>query len=583
MRLMQGVLFGGCYELQLCIVIGGMGEVWEVMDYVIGCIVVIKIFKDEYMGDFGFFECFCVEVWYVVFVNYEGIVSVFDYGEENGSVYFVMEFVFGEVLLIVFECDGVLSVDKMLDIVVQMVFVLQVVYVVGFVYCDIKLGNLLIMFDGCVKIIDFGIVCIVDQVLLIVIGQVMGIVQYFLFEQVLGYLVFFVIDIYLFGIVVYECFVGKCFFIGEFQVVIVMVQINEQLLLLLLMVLILVQNFVMVMIVKKLGDCLFFFVIVVCVVQVLCCGDLNFVVIVVFVIVIGGIVGDDDVICMFMFFGVDGMMCIFFIMVQFLVGEVVFVEEEKKKKKCSFWMWLLIVLIVLFVIVFGGVFLVFLNQGGNDDEFMVMLLVMIVSWIFLNILILELIFEVIRVNVSVLNFVGMDCGMVMIMFQNVGFVNSEIICFEGDFVFLDVEVGMVYNVVLQGNVEMMMLIIFMIYVVCVVILMLIDVFIIMGDLVVGSMVMIFWGIGFMCFSGMMFFGYVVLVQNGMFVLGGLNFQLIQCNMQIKVVDVLGQQLFVIYQGMCLGGDQCIFVVLLVFLVLIIVVFDFGDGEVDIEG
>ena len=58
MRPTQGVSFGGRYELQSRIAIGGMGEVWEATDHVIGRTVAIKILKDEYMGDPGFLERF---------------------------------------------------------------------------------------------------------------------------------------------------------------------------------------------------------------------------------------------------------------------------------------------------------------------------------------------------------------------------------------------------------------------------------------------------------------------------------------------------------------------------------------------
>ena len=58
MRPTQGVSFGGRYELDSRIAVGGMGEVWEATDHVIGRTVAIKILKDEYMGDPGFLERF---------------------------------------------------------------------------------------------------------------------------------------------------------------------------------------------------------------------------------------------------------------------------------------------------------------------------------------------------------------------------------------------------------------------------------------------------------------------------------------------------------------------------------------------
>ncbi|HOQ22846.1 MAG TPA: protein kinase, partial [Microbacterium sp.] len=117
MRPTQGVSFGGRYELDSRIAIGGMGEVWEATDHVIGRTVAIKILKDEYMGDPGFLERFRAEARHAALVNHEGIASVFDYGEENGSAFLVMELVPGEALSTILEREGSLSTDKTLDIV----------------------------------------------------------------------------------------------------------------------------------------------------------------------------------------------------------------------------------------------------------------------------------------------------------------------------------------------------------------------------------------------------------------------------------------------------------------------------------
>ncbi len=148
MRPTQGVSFGGRYELQSRIAIGGMGEVWEATDHVIGRTVAIKILKDEYMGDPGFLERFRAEARHAALVNHEGIASVFDYGEENGSAYLVMELVPGEALSTVLERDGALSADKTLDIVAQTASALQAAHAAGLVHRDIKPGNLLITPDA---------------------------------------------------------------------------------------------------------------------------------------------------------------------------------------------------------------------------------------------------------------------------------------------------------------------------------------------------------------------------------------------------------------------------------------------------
>ncbi len=254
MRPTQGVTFGGRYELDSRIAIGGMGEVWEATDHVIGRTVAIKILKDEYMGDPGFLERFRAEARHAALVNHEGIASVFDYGEENGSAFLVMELVPGEALSTILERDGALSTDKTLDIVAQTSAALQAAHAAGLVHRDIKPGNLLITPDGRVKITDFGIARIADQVPLTATGQVMGTVQYLSPEQASGHPASPATDTYSLGIVAYESLAGKRPFTGESQVAIAMAQINEQAPPLPPTVAEPVQNLVMAMIAKKPED-----------------------------------------------------------------------------------------------------------------------------------------------------------------------------------------------------------------------------------------------------------------------------------------------------------------------------------------
>ncbi|SKB00065.1 serine/threonine protein kinase [Agreia bicolorata] len=227
MRPTAGLTFGGRYELSSRIAIGGMGEVWKATDLVIGRTVAIKILKDEYLGDPGFLERFRAEARHAALVNHEGIANVFDYGEEEGSAYLVMELVPGEALSTILEREHVLSTDRVLDIVAQTASALQAAHAAGLVHRDIKPGNLLITPDGRVKITDFGIARIADQVPLTATGQVMGTVQYLSPEQASGQSASPTTDVYSLGIVAYECLAGKRPFTGESQVAIAMAQINE--------------------------------------------------------------------------------------------------------------------------------------------------------------------------------------------------------------------------------------------------------------------------------------------------------------------------------------------------------------------
>jgi serine/threonine-protein kinase len=367
MRPTQGVSFGGRYELQSRIAIGGMGEVWEATDHVIGRTVAIKILKDEYMGDPGFLERFRAEARHAALVNHEGIASVFDYGEENGSAFLVMELVPGEALSTILERDGALSPDKTLDYVAQTASALQAAHAAGLVHRDIKPGNLLITPDGRVKITDFGIARIADQVPLTATGQVMGTVQYLSPEQASGHSASPATDVYSLGIVAYECLAGKRPFTGESQVAIAMAQINEQPPPLPQTVPVPVQNLVMSMIAKKPADRPSSAATVARAAQALRRGDLNSAAIAVPAIAGAGVANADDATRILTGMGDGAATTIMPTTAQLPTEKAAELDgDTKKKKKRSPWTWPLIALIALLVLALGGTLISLLSN--QDDK-----------------------------------------------------------------------------------------------------------------------------------------------------------------------------------------------------------------------
>lgn len=222
-----GQIYGNRYRLQLKIATGGMGEVWQAEDELILRQVAIKILKEEYLGDPAFLERFRTEAKSAALVDHEGIANVYDYGEDSGSAFLVMELVPGESLSRIIERDKKLPEDKVLDIMAQTSRALAAAHARGLVHRDIKPGNLLITPDGKVKITDFGIARVGDQVPLTKTGQVMGTVQYLAPEQATGKPSTYATDLYSLGVVAYEALSGKRPFTGENQMAIAMAHINE--------------------------------------------------------------------------------------------------------------------------------------------------------------------------------------------------------------------------------------------------------------------------------------------------------------------------------------------------------------------
>jgi serine/threonine-protein kinase len=139
-----------------------------------------------------------------------------------------MELVSGDSLARIIEKRIRLSGVEVLSIMEQTARALHAAHEDGLVHRDVKPGNLLITPSGKVKITDFGIARVADQVALTATGQVMGTVQYLAPEQATGKQATPSTDIYSLGIVAYEALTGRRPFTGESQMVIAMAQINDK-------------------------------------------------------------------------------------------------------------------------------------------------------------------------------------------------------------------------------------------------------------------------------------------------------------------------------------------------------------------
>ena len=228
MRPVEGTLLGNRYKLTSRIAVGGMGEVWKGVDSVLGREVAAKILKDEYLSESTFLARFRAEAQNMGRVSDPGIAGVYDYGDEDGSPYLVMEYVPGEALSAIIERSAPLSETDTLSIVTQAAQALGAAHKVGVIYRDIKPGNILMTPDFRVKITDFGIARVTDQAPLTKTGQVMGTAQYLAPEQATGKGSGPGSDLYALGIIAYEALAGQRPFTGDSQVAIAIAQVNQQ-------------------------------------------------------------------------------------------------------------------------------------------------------------------------------------------------------------------------------------------------------------------------------------------------------------------------------------------------------------------
>ncbi|WP_231583992.1 serine/threonine-protein kinase, partial [Cellulomonas sp. A375-1] len=208
MRTTAGIALGNRYRLIRQIAVGGMGEVWEGYDESLVRPVAVKVLKQEFVGDQGFLERFRTEARNSASLSHANIAQLFDYGEQDGASYLVMELVTGEPLSDLLEREPVLPVRRLLPILAQTARGLHAAHEAGVVHRDVKPGNILLGRAGRVKITDFGVSLARNQMTMTATGMVMGTAQYLSPEQAVGRPATPLSDLYSLGIIAYEALVG---------------------------------------------------------------------------------------------------------------------------------------------------------------------------------------------------------------------------------------------------------------------------------------------------------------------------------------------------------------------------------------
>src|SRR5437762_4206898 len=180
-------VFNGRYELTRHIARGGMAEVYLAHDLLLDRPVALKVLFPELSVDRAFVERFRREAQAAANLSHPNIVSVYDWGEEGGTYYIVMEYVEGRSLAQILRDEGPLLPDRAADVTTDIASALGFAHRHGVIHRDVKPGNVLIAPLGHVKVTDFGIArAVTTQENLTQTGTVMGTATYFSPEQARG-------------------------------------------------------------------------------------------------------------------------------------------------------------------------------------------------------------------------------------------------------------------------------------------------------------------------------------------------------------------------------------------------------------
>ena len=224
-------VFNGRYELLRRIARGGMADVYLARDASLDRQVAVKVLFPEFANDPSFVERFRREAKAAANLNHPNIVGIYDWGQEQGTYYIVMEYVVGRSMADVMRSTGRLSPDRAAEIASDVAEALSSAHNAGLVHRDIKLGNIIVSDDGQVKVADFGIATALARRTgdnLTHIGSVMGTATYFSPEQAQGKALDGRSDLYSLGVVLYEMIVGKPPFTADTSTAVAVKHVQER-------------------------------------------------------------------------------------------------------------------------------------------------------------------------------------------------------------------------------------------------------------------------------------------------------------------------------------------------------------------
>ena len=205
---------------------GGMADVYLCEDLSLGRRVALKVLLRRFLDDPNFVERFRREAKAAAGLNQANLVSIYDWGEVDGTYFIVMEYVEGETLKDLVRRQGRLSGTEAVRISLQLLAALEFAHRTGIVHRDVKPQNVMIDRDGNVKVTDFGIARAGDSGMTEA-GSILGTAQYLAPEQARGLQVDERSDLYSVGIVLYEMLTGTVPFKGDSAVTVALKHVNE--------------------------------------------------------------------------------------------------------------------------------------------------------------------------------------------------------------------------------------------------------------------------------------------------------------------------------------------------------------------
>ena len=220
-----GRLLDGRYEILEIIGTGGMAVVYKARCHRLNRLVAIKILKDEFARDEEFRRRFRAEGEAVAMLSHPNVVQVYDVSTSESANFIVMELIDGISLKQYMEKKGVLNWKETLHFGMQIAKGLEHAHSRGIVHRDIKPHNVMVLKNGSVKVMDFGIARVMNKSNTLT-KEALGSVHYISPEQAKGGHTDNRSDIYSLSVVMYEMMAGRPPYDGESAVSVAIQHIN---------------------------------------------------------------------------------------------------------------------------------------------------------------------------------------------------------------------------------------------------------------------------------------------------------------------------------------------------------------------
>ena len=230
-----GKKLDGLYEVKELIGSGGMANVYKAVmlgrngPVPAGTVVAVKVLRQEYTHDPELVRRFKNESKAISLLNHPNIVKVYDVSVNDQLQYIVMEYVDGMTLReYLNERGGKLTSRETVHFISQILKALEHAHANGVVHRDIKPQNIMLLDNGQLRMMDFGIARISRAENQLLSGKTMGSVHYISPEQAKGDETDCTSDIYSVGVMMYEMLSGQLPFDAEDAVEVAIKQISDQ-------------------------------------------------------------------------------------------------------------------------------------------------------------------------------------------------------------------------------------------------------------------------------------------------------------------------------------------------------------------